>query len=252
VTSLRRLKLIIEYDGTDFAGFQLQGQGERTVQGVIEKALSRLCSSDIVVHGAGRTDSGVHARGQVVHFDAKWPVPVDRTAAVLNGALPPDVSVRRVLEVSEDFHARFSAKQRTYIYLMWTGAQRSALWGRYTGHEPRALDVDSMSAAARMLQTKRDFSAFANRSVVSPSSNVRDLRRFEIKSAGNGRMIVFKLTADGFLRTMVRNLVGGLRLVGLGALSPNQLWEIAETKDRVKNPCPAAPPSGLCLWRVDY
>jgi tRNA pseudouridine38-40 synthase len=248
----RRFKLVIEYDGTDFSGFQLQGQRERTVQGVLEHTIAKLLGADITIYGAGRTDAGVHARGQVVHFDSEWPVPAERIATVLNGALPRDLSVRTGVEVSREFHARFSAKQRTYIYLMRTSAQRSAIWNRYAAHEPRELDLESMSRAALMLNGKRDFTAFANRSAVSPPSMVRELRQFVVRRAGNGRLIIFKLTADGFLRSMVRNLVGGLRSVGLGEISPSQLREIADVADRTKNPCPAASPNGLCLWRVDY
>jgi len=206
----------------------------------------------VIVNGAGRTDSGVHARGQVVHFDMTWGVPIDKLALVLNGELPRDLSVRSCGEVDPDFHARFSAKQRTYVYLLWTSPQRSALWCRYAVHEPRALDLEAMQRAGLMLQGKRDFSAFANKSDVNPPTMVRNLSHLDIRELGAGRLILFRLTADGFLRSMVRNLVGGLRSVGLGEYEPGHLKDIADTLDRTKNPCPAAAAHGLCLWRVDY
>lgn len=222
------------------------------MQGVLQSTIERVSGERIVIHGAGRTDAGVHARGQVIHLETTWPVPIDKFSLVLNGALPRDVSIRFSSEVDRDFHARFSAKQRTYVYVMWTSLQRSALWCRYAAHEPRQLDVDSMRCAARLLSGKRDFSAFANKSDVSPPSMVRDLRRFNVKPIGGGKFLLFELTADGFLRSMVRNLVGGLRSVGLGEIKPDQLKEIADTADRTRNPCPAAAANGLCLWRVDY
>jgi tRNA pseudouridine38-40 synthase len=248
----RRIKLLVEYDGTEFAGFQLQGKGERTVQGVLQQTIAKMSGTDVIVHGAGRTDSGVHARGQVVHFDTAWRVPIDRVSIALNGALPPDIAVRTSAEVERDFHARFSATQRTYIYLMWTMPQRSALWGRFATHEPKTLNVETMQRAAKMLQGSRDFGAFANKSEVSPSTTVRDVSRFEIKVLSGGKFLAFRLTANGFLRSMVRNLVGGLRSVGLGEIDPSELIRIAETADRTKNPCASAPATGLCLWRVDY
>jgi tRNA pseudouridine38-40 synthase len=249
---MRRIKLVVEYDGTQFAGFQLQGQGERTVQGVLQSTIKKLSGAECVIHGAGRTDSGVHARGQVVHFDSTWGVPIEKAALVLNGELPRDLSVRSSCLVDGGFHARFSAKQRTYVYVMWTVPQRSALWCRYALHEPRPLDLVTMRSAADLLVGERDFSAFANSSDVNPPTTVRHLRRFDVRSAGGGKFIVFTLTADGFLRSMVRNLIGGLRSAGLGELEPSHLKIIADRADRTKNPCPAVGAQGLCLWRVDY
>ncbi len=248
----RRIKLVVEYDGTDYAGFQFQGKGERTVQEVLQRTVAKLSGEGVTVHGAGRTDSGVHARGQVVHFDTTWGVPIDKIALVLNGALPRDLSVRCGQEVESSFHSRFSAKQRTYVYLMWTMPQRSAIWCRFAAHEPRPLDIEAMRQSALLLQGKRDFTSFANRSDVNPPTMVRNLQHFDVKLIGNGKFILFRLTADGFLRSMVRNLVGGLRSVGLGENDPARLKQIADTMDRTKNPCPAAAANGLCLWRVDY
>jgi tRNA pseudouridine38-40 synthase len=247
-----RLKLVIEYDGTEFAGFQLQGKGERTVQGVLEQTLKRLSGDPIVIHGAGRTDSGVHALGQVVHFDTSWKMPVDRMARVLNGALPNDLSVRSSMEVGADFHSRFSAKQRTYCYLIWTKPQRSAIWCRYALHEGRLLDIDAMRTAALALKGSRDFVSFASAGGSSRNGTVREVRTFSVRDIAGGRFILFRITANGFLRSMVRNLIGGLRSVGLGEISPRDLTNIADRADRSLNPCAAVAPNGLCLWRVDY
>src|SRR5579862_7341972 len=159
---MRNIKLTLEYDGTDFAGFQTQGQGERTVQSTLERTLLELTGRETPVVAAGRTDAGVHARGQVVNFRTEWAIPIDRVTVALNGVLPNDMAAQKAEEVPEDFHARFSAKQRTYVYLIWTASERSALWGRFALHEPRSLDIVGMRQAASCLIGARDFGAFAN------------------------------------------------------------------------------------------
>ena len=139
---MRRLKLTLEYDGTDFRGYQVQGKGERTVQSVLAGAVATLVPrEEIVLHGAGRTDVGVHALGQVVSFETESALPLDRWAIALNSLLPPDMAVARAEEAAPDFHARFSARRRTYGYLIWTRRTRSAIWGRYSLHCRRPLDV---------------------------------------------------------------------------------------------------------------
>lgn len=249
---MRNFKLILEYDGTDFAGFQTQGQGERTVQSTLERAVLELTGEKTPVIAAGRTDAGVHARGQVVNFRTDWAIPVDRVAVAMNGILPRDIAVQRADEVPEEFHARFSAKQRTYVYLVWTAPERSALWGRFALHEPRDLDLEAARKAAGCLIGSRDFGAFANAGGEPGSTLTRDLRRLEIRSVKPGALIAVVVTANAFLRSMVRNLVGALLTVGRGEMTIDELAAIAETKDRTSNPCPTAPAHGLCLLRVDY
>jgi len=248
---LRTLKLTIEYDGTDFCGYQSQGKGERTVQSVLAEGLSHLSPrEDLILYGAGRTDTGVHALGQVVTFQTQSVLPIERWAIALNSLMPPDIAVAQAEEVPEGFHARFSARQRHYGYYLWTRRTRSALWNRYSLHYRRPLDVDAMRSAAGLLIGKQDFASFARGGGNPGMSTVRDLRRLSVRRVTNGLLIT--ATATGFLRTMVRNLVGALITVGTGEMQAELLTEILELRDRSRNPIPPAAPHGLCLLRVDY
>lgn len=248
---MRTLKLTVEYDGTEFSGYQRQGQGERTVQSVLEETLKRLVPrEDITLYGAGRTDIGVHALGQVVSFQTESRLPLERWAIALNSMLPPDVAIANAEEAAEDFHARFSAKQRTYGYLIWTRRTRSALWGRYSLHYRGELDINLMRRATLPLVGVHDFAAYARYGGNPGRTTVRDLRRLSVRRVTNGLLVT--ATANGFLRTMVRNLVGGLVAVGSGKVPVETLEEILATCDRVRNPIAPAVPQGLFLRRVDY
>jgi tRNA pseudouridine38-40 synthase len=248
---VRTLKLTVEYDGTEFSGYQRQGQGERTVQSVLEETLKRLVPrEDITLYGAGRTDIGVHALGQIVSFQTESSLPLERWAIALNSLLPPDTAIAKAEEAAPNFHARFSAKQRTYGYLIWTRRTRSAIWGRYSLHYRGELDVSLMRQASQSLVGMRDFAAFARYGGNPGRTTVRDLRRLSVRRVPNGLLVT--ATANGFLRTMVRNLVGGLIAVGSGKAQIETLTAILETRDRVLNPIPPAAPQGLCLLRVDY
>ena len=248
---MRRLKLTVEYDGTDFRGYQVQGKGERTVQSVLGEAVSTLLPrEEVILHGAGRTDVGVHALGQVVSFETESALPIERWAIALNSMLPPDLAVAQAEEAVPDFHARFSARQRTYGYLIWTRRTRSALWGRYSLHYRRPLDVGLMRQAATALVGTHDFASFARAGGNPGWTTTRDLRRLSVRQMRNGFLVT--VTATGFLRSMVRNIVGGLVTVGAGDLPPVALEEILALRDRALNPIPPAMPQGLCLLRVDY
>ena len=248
---MRRLKLTVEYDGTDFRGYQVQGKGERTVQSVLGEAVSTLLPrEEVILHGAGRTDVGVHALGQVVSFETESALPIERWAIALNSMLPPDLAVAQAEEAVLDFHARFSARQRTYGYLIWTRRTRSALWGRYSLHYRRPLDVGLMRQAAAALVGTHDFASFARAGGNPGRTTTRDLRRLSVRQMRNGFLVT--VTATGFLRSMVRNIVGGLVTVGAGDLPPVALEEILALRDRALNPIPPAMPQGLCLLRVDY
>ena len=248
---MRTLKLTVEYDGTEFSGYQRQGQGERTVQSVLEAALKSLAPrEDLTLYGAGRTDIGVHALGQVISFQTESGLPLERWAIALNSLLPPDVAIAKAEEAAPEFHARFSAKQRTYGYLIWTRRTRSALWGRYSLHYRGDLDLSSMRQAAKPLVGVHDFAAFARQGGNPGRTTVRDLRRLSVRRVPNGLLVT--AAANGFLRTMVRNLVGGLVAVGSGKVPAETLEEILASRDRVLNPIAPAAPQGLCLLRVDY
>jgi tRNA pseudouridine38-40 synthase len=249
---MRRIKLTVEYDGTDFAGFQTQAPGTRTVQESLTKAISQITSGKVIVHGAGRTDSGVHALGQVAHFETASVLPVERIERGLNALLPRDVSVREACEVDGDFHARFSAKRRTYLYLTLNRSARSAIWDRYSLHEPAALNADAMRQAARSLVGTHDFRAFANAGGEPGSTTVRRLERLSVRRARGGESIVIVAAANAFLRSMVRNLVGALLDVGRGSIGPDEPAVFLVKRDRTQNPCATAPPRGLCLYRIDY
>lgn len=219
---------------------------------MLKDALGPLVpEDDIALYAAGRTDTGVHALGQVVSLTTASRLPLERWAIALNSRLPNDVSVAQVEEAPPGFHARFSAQSRTYVYLLWTRRTRSALWGRYSLHVRRPLDRDVMRQAARMLIGTHDFAAYAKAGGDPGPTTIRNLYRLSVRTKPNG-LISVTVEANGFLRSMVRNIVGVLLEVGVGDLPPQAAKEILDTRDRTQNPVAPAAPHGLCLWRVDY
>ena len=245
--TVRHFKATVEYDGTDFAGFQWQ-HSARTVQGVLEDAIAKRTGQVIRLTGAGRTDSGVHAVGQVVSFGVETAIPLERMALALNSALPQDVSVRTVEEVGADFSARFSASSRVYGYLILNSSIRSAVWHRYSSMCVEALDEGAMRAAAVLMRGERDFAAFTNE--LQPNEpTMRNVMWCDV--ARYKRFIVVRIEANAFLRGMVRTVVGTLMQVGLGERSVESLAELFQTRDR-RLAGPTAPAQGLCLLRVKY
>jgi tRNA pseudouridine38-40 synthase len=244
----RRLRLTVEYDGTDFAGFQLQGKGERTVQGELETAIGRLNGAQTRVYGAGRTDAGVHALGQVVHCTVTWRLPLEKTETAINALLPRDIRIRAAQGAEPRFHARFDATSRTYRYTVLNRPQGSALLRRYTLHEPRPLDVAAMRRAAGALTGTHDFAAFG-RPEGPGKSTVRAVTRLDVRPWRD--CVLVTVRGNAFLRQMVRAFVGTLLEVGRGRLDAERVRAIRESADRTA--CPAiAPARGLCLVRVDY
>jgi len=244
---MRNYRAVVEYDGTDFAGFQYQS-AHRSVQGELEAALRVLTRREIRVNGAGRTDAGVHALGQVISFRADMSVPTGQLALAMNSVLGRDVAVCSVAEVEEDFHARFSARRRSYVYAILNRACRSGMFGRYTLYWPDALDVPAMSAGARFLLGRQDVSAWANE-LSEARSTVRTISRC---SVGRFRdLVLVRVEADAFLHGMVRNVVGTLLQVGSGKRPPDDIAKI--TRSRLRSSAgPSAPARGLCLLRVTY
>lgn len=243
-----RFRLLLEYDGTDFAGFQFQGGDNRTVQESLERALSKLGGGPIRIHGAGRTDAGVHASGQIVHFDSNWTVPTERLVEAVSPHLPVDLSVKRAEVAEAGFHARFDATRRTYRYVVLNRPEPSALLTRFSLHERRPLNVEAMQAAAAELIGSHDFAAFgtANR---PGESTVRRMERIWVRR--NRDCVLITVAGNAFLRQQVRSFVGTLLEVGRGKLSPSGVREIRESRERAS--CPAvAPARGLCLVRVHY
>ena len=244
---MRNLKLVLEYDGTDFHGFQRQPR-LRTVQGVLERALSRLLSSPTKIIGAGRTDAGVHALGQGVNFVTGNPIPVDRLAFALNRALPSDMAVRKVEEVPLDFHARRSARSRRYRYAILNRTCPAALASRFATQIPDTLDVAAMQEAAQHLIGEHDFRAFQ-----AAGSETRSTRRVlsVLKCLRRGELVFTFLQADSFLYQMVRIMVASLLRVARGEWRPSELRVLLDSRDRGRAPGPV-PPQGLCLTRVSY
>lgn len=244
----RTLRLTLEYDGTDFTGFQLQGKGERTVQGTLEAAIQRLSGAACRIHGAGRTDAGVHALGQVAHFETVWPIPAANLAFALNNVLPRDLVVREAREAAAGFHARFRATGRVYRYVVLNRAAPSALLGRFALHIRDPLDLAAMRAAARHLEGSYDFAAFGQPSAPGRST-VRVVRRVDVRPWKDCLLVTVR--GNAFLRQMVRSFAGTLLAAGQGAIAPADVKTIRESRDRAQCP-PVAPAWGLCLLRVEY
>jgi tRNA pseudouridine38-40 synthase len=248
---LRSLLLILEYDGTDFAGFQVQ-PSRRTVQGELEAALARVTGEQIRINGAGRTDAGVHATGQVASLTTASRLDVEVLSRALNACLPGDLVVRLAREVPEGFHARYSARSRVYRYLVWNGRAPTPLGRRYSHHWPRPLDLGPVEVAAESLIGTHDFASFAGAadpSRTGTGTTVREVMWLRCRRQGN--LVEFGVEANAFLPKMVRNLVGTLLLVGSGKLRVEQVSEILGARNRAMAG-PTAPPEGLCLVLVRY
>ena len=246
MADVRRVKAIVEYDGTAYQGFQIQANGP-TIQGALEKALQAVTQSSTRIVGAGRTDAGVHARGQVIHCDITWAGCLADLERAWNAMLPADIAVHDLTQVSQDFHARFTASSREYRYSIYRGAVRSPLVARFSHHVPGPLDIEAMAVAARSLIGQHDFSAFGRPPYGTDA--VRTVHRAAFKPEGN--MLYFDIEADAFLRHMVRSIVGTLLLVGRGTLSPQDFTNILLAGDP-NHPVALVPSAGLCLMRVNY
>lgn len=244
---MRRIHLIVEYDGTNYAGWQRQSNA-LAVQQVLEEALTRLTGARVVIHGASRTDAGVHALGQSCHFDTESRIPSDKFSYAVNTLLPPDIRVRFSEEVSPDFHARFSAVGKRYRYLFYDARHAGAL-NRFThAHSIYPLDDALMRAEAEALIGTHDFAAFAaSGSVVKDT--VRTIWRAELSRDGNEVKLIVE--GNGFLYNMVRIIAGTLRDVGSGKLAPGAVRRAIETSDRLALGV-TAPAHGLTLMEVYY
>lgn len=246
----------VEYDGTAYHGFQRQTEAHGpTIQGTLEAAIARISGSMSVVYGAGRTDAGVHASGQMIHFSTASSLTSRVWLKALNALLPPSVTVSRVVEVPENFHARYSARSRSYRYTIWNDLAPSALRARYSYFRPQALDADLMQAACQLLQGRKDFGAFGsspdehNPLKPGPHSCVRTMHRAECRR--DNALIYCDFTADAFLTGQVRRMVGTLLLVGQKRLSLDGFAEIVQRACKA-HPGSAAPSHGLCLVGVSY
>lgn len=256
--SFRTIKLTIEYDGTRYAGWQIQPH-RTTVQGTIQDALRRITQEKVDLIGASRTDAGVHAMAQAAHFRTKSRMPIARMETSLNGLLPGDISINKVTQVASGFHAQNDAKKKEYRYLIWNHRARSALLKDRVWHIWTPLNLAAMRKAARLLVGRHDFSAFrASRS--DTRTSVRTIYEIKICKGAPWRAPIWAqqaaplqiaVTGNGFLKYMVRNIVGTLADVGRGRIGPDKVREILRSKDRKKAGA-TAPASGLYLVRVEY
>jgi tRNA pseudouridine38-40 synthase len=246
------LKLTLEYDGAPFVGWQVQPNGP-SVQGVLQEAIERLCGSPVRATGAGRTDAGVHARGQVASFDPPRELPLAAWTAGLNAHLPPEVACVRAEEAPAGFDARRWARGKRYVYGILRSPSRSPLLRGRVWEIRRPLDADAMRAAAFALCGRHDFSAF--RAADCPArTTVREVRRLDIEVERLGpdaELVRLTIEATAFLKHMVRNIAGTLVEVGHGKRAAGSIEELVAARDRTRAG-PTAPPHGLCLEEVFY
>lgn len=244
------LKLTIAYDGTRYLGWQRQARGP-TVQGVLEDALSALSADGarVAVHGAGRTDAGVHARGQVAHCRHALRVGPERLPFAVNAHCPPDVAVLAAALAAPDFHARYSATGKCYRYTLRVHPHPHPLERAWAWRVDPPLDLAAMRAAAAALTGRHDFSSFTTHAHEAPADRVRELRRVAIDDAGARCTLTFE--GSGFLRNMVRAIVGTLVQVGRGRRDPAGMAAVLAARDR-RRAGPTAPAHGLCLESVGY
>ncbi len=241
------IKVVLEYDGSGFAGWQQQARG-RTVEAELKQALRAITGQDHKVYAAGRTDAGAHAEGQVVSFQTDGRISPHRLVAALNAKLPADVAVLSGEEVPDEFHARYSARWRRYRYRYLDRPSRPALERGRCWHVPGALDVDAMSAAAKALAGKHDWTSYCSASE-PPDARVREMRSARVVRRGD--VVELELVAEGFLRGLARGIAGALAEVGRGRRPPEWVGEVLEARDRRKA-ARTAPAGGLTLMEVIY
>ena len=246
-------KLTIQYDGTDFHGWQIQ-KGLRTVQGELTEALSLIQGSEVIVHGSGRTDAGVHAEGQVASAQLEKEITPDKLRAAINGNVGKDVRVLAAETVDDQFHARYSAVEKTYLYRIVNGPVMSPFWVRFAHQEARPLNLESMRVCAATFLGEHDWTAFSA-AHADAESRVRTITRLEVNERcdprANTRMIEIRASADGFLRYMVRSIVGSLLAAGRGELDATAVERVIDSGDRSLSST-TAPACGLTLLAVRY
>jgi tRNA pseudouridine38-40 synthase len=277
---MRNIRLLIAYDGTDFHGWQRQSNA-LTVQECLESAIERVLGERVQVWGSGRTDSGVHALNQVANFKTDCPIPCDNLVKALNDALPPTVRIKDSHEVSAKFHARYDVRSKTYRYRILRAPVCSPFLWRFVWHYPFPLDGERMAEAAELFEGEHDFTSFAaadgsvaeescqgvcqdghelrrdSGSSIQPASHkieaamVRRIFVSRIFRHPRTSMLIYEVSGNGFLRHMVRNMVGTLMEIGRGKLEPGGIIRILKARDRTMAGA-TAPAQGLCLVQVEY
>ena len=243
----RNIKITIEYDGTNYGGWQRQANSP-SIQQELEEGLFKLTGKETIIYGAGRTDAGVHARGQTGNFFTESSIPAERFGFALNSVLPPDIRVVGSVEVPLDFNSRFSAKARHYRYSIVTGSHGIAIGRDYHYFVPTSLDIESMEKAADVFKGEHDFRAFQAAGSIAKTT-VRTIHHAQLSA--QDRYLYFDVIGDGFLYNMVRIMAGTLIYVGKGRIAPDEIMKILAMGDR-RMAGPTAPAHGLCLEEVYY
>jgi tRNA pseudouridine38-40 synthase len=250
---MRNIKLVLAYDGTEFSGWQVQPDAA-TIQGTLASAIGRVTGENVLPQGSGRTDAGVHALGQVASFSIQARIPIENLVKALNDVLPASVRVLEAAEVDPGFHARKSARAKTYCYRIYRGQICSPFLARYVWHHPYPLDAAAMEQAAAEILGEHDFTSFA---AVDPERGSEDAPAYTVRNVFSstwrreGEEFIYEIRGNGFLHHMVRNLVGTFVLVGKGALRVSDIKKVLEARNRSAAGA-TAPASGLCLVGVEY
>ncbi|MEP6708000.1 MAG: tRNA pseudouridine(38-40) synthase TruA [Pyrinomonadaceae bacterium] len=246
-------KLTLQYDGTNFHGWQMQND-LRTVQGELTRVLSLLEGREVVVHGSGRTDAGVHAEGQVANVQLQREITPEKLRAAINGNVECDLRVLEVQEAGDDFHARFSARGKTYLYRVVNAAVMSPFWRRYAHHEARQLDLEKMRSGAKLFPGEHDWTAFCS-AQSEAGTRVRTITSLEVAEEwderGKCRLVEISITANGFLRYMVRSIAGSLLAVARNEIDVDTVTRAIREGDRDLVGA-TAPACGLTLKSVQY
>ena len=245
---MRNIKLVIEYDGKDFNGWQKQPT-KLNIQGEIEKAIKQITGEEVDLMASGRTDAGVHALGQVANFKTNSNIPIEKFPIALNSNLKKSILIKSAEEVEERFHSRLNCKRKTYRYIINNSKYGTAIYRNLETHIPMKLNICKMQEAIKYFEGEHDFKAF-KASGTSSKSSVRTIYKADVIDAGNERIYI-ELTGNGFLYNMVRIISGTLVEVGLGKIEPNEIKTIIESKKR-ENAGKTLPPQGLYLVDVEY
>lgn len=245
---MRNIKLVIEYDGKDFNGWQKQ-PNKLNIQGTIEQAINRITGEEVELNSSGRTDAGVHSLGQVANFKTNSELPIEKWPFALNANLKKSIVIKSAEEVDERFHSRLSCKRKTYRYIINNSKFGTAIYRNLETHIPQKLDIEKMEEAVKYFEGEHDFKAF-RASGTSSKSSVRTIYKAEVIKMPNDRIYI-ELTGNGFLYNMVRIISGTLVEVGLGKIDPKSIPTIIENKEREKAG-KTLPPQGLYLLNVEY
>lgn len=246
---IRRILLKVAYDGTNYSGWQIQPNTE-TIEGVLNRELSRLLKEDITVIGASRTDAGVHAKGAIAVFDTRSRIPAEKFSYALNVSLPEDIRIVKSMAVPCDFHPRKTDTKKTYEYSIWHDEFPDPLKRLYCHHVYTRLDIDKMRLAAKSFVGEHDFAGFCSVHTQAEST-VRRIYDIDVKASLDGREIVISVTGNGFLYNMVRIIAGTLIEVGQGKIDAEKMSEIIDSKDR-NRAGNTAPAKGLCLKEYEF